>query len=99
MNAAQRLYMNAIGKVRLVFDEAAIIDPYEQNRNSGSFILIDPETNNTVAGISSGVMGGALRRSLQALETPGSINASSHESPMLTGLDRQFCRCSTYPRR
>ena len=49
-NAAQRLYMNAIGKVRLVFDEAAIFDPYEQNRLSGSFILIDPETNNTVAG-------------------------------------------------
>ena len=42
--------MNAIGKVRLVFDEAAIFDPYEQNRLSGSFILIDPETNNTVAG-------------------------------------------------
>ncbi|MBB4252915.1 sulfate adenylyltransferase subunit 1 (EFTu-like GTPase family) [Rhizobium anhuiense] len=37
--------MNAIGKVRLVFDEAAIIDPYEQNRNYGSFILIDAETN------------------------------------------------------
>ncbi|MBB2687363.1 sulfate adenylyltransferase subunit CysN [Rhizobium sophoriradicis] len=49
-NAAQRLYMNAIGKVRLSFDEAAIFDPYEQNRQSGSFILIDPETNNTVAG-------------------------------------------------
>ena len=47
---ADRLYMNAIGKVRLVFDETAIFDPYEQNRASGSFILIDPETNNTVAG-------------------------------------------------
>ncbi|MEK1902059.1 MAG: sulfate adenylyltransferase subunit CysN [Rhizobium sp.] len=49
-NSAQRLYMNAIGKVRLVFDEAAIFDPYEQNRATGSFILIDPETNNTIAG-------------------------------------------------
>jgi len=47
---AERLYMNAIGKVRLVFDETAIFDPYEQNRASGSFILVDPETNNTVAG-------------------------------------------------
>jgi sulfate adenylyltransferase subunit 1 len=54
-NPAQRLYMNAIGKVRLVFDEAAIFDPYEQNRSTGSFILIDPETNNTVAG---GMMAG-----------------------------------------
>ena len=44
------LAMNAIGKVRLSFDETAIFDPYEQNRSTGSFILIDPDTNNTVAG-------------------------------------------------
>jgi len=44
------LYMNAIGKVRLAFDEQAIFDPYEQNRATGSFILMDPDTNNTVAG-------------------------------------------------
>ncbi len=42
--------MNAIGKVHLAFDEAAIFDPYEQNRSTGAFILIDPDTNNTVAG-------------------------------------------------
>ncbi len=47
---AQALWMNAIGKVRLTFDETAIFDPYEQNRSTGSFILIDPESNNTVAG-------------------------------------------------
>ncbi len=47
---AQALWMNAIGKVRLTFDESAIFDPYEQNRSTGSFILIDPESNNTVAG-------------------------------------------------
>jgi sulfate adenylyltransferase subunit 1 len=48
--SADTLYMNAIGKVQLTFDEAAIFDPYEQNRSTGAFILIDPETNNTVAG-------------------------------------------------
>jgi sulfate adenylyltransferase subunit 1 len=47
---ADRLDMNAIGSVRLAFDEPAIFDPYEKNRNTGSFILIDPDTNNTVAG-------------------------------------------------
>jgi sulfate adenylyltransferase subunit 1 len=47
---ADTLPMNAIGKVRLSFDETAIFDPYEQNRSTGSFILIDPDTNNTVAG-------------------------------------------------
>ena len=47
---ADTLPMNAIGKVRLSFDETAIFDPYELNRSTGSFILIDPDTNNTVAG-------------------------------------------------
>ncbi|QLF69723.1 sulfate adenylyltransferase subunit CysN [Peteryoungia desertarenae] len=48
--AAEMLQMNAIGKVHLAFDETAIFDPYEQNRGTGAFILIDPDTNNTVAG-------------------------------------------------
>ncbi|MCM2395104.1 sulfate adenylyltransferase subunit CysN [Rhizobium sp. S95] len=49
-NHAEALPMNAIGKVHLSFDETAIFDPYEQNRATGAFILIDPDTNNTVAG-------------------------------------------------
>ena len=48
--AAEMLQMNAIGKVHLSFDETAIFDPYELNRGTGAFILIDPDTNNTVAG-------------------------------------------------
>lgn len=44
------LPLNAIGKVHLAFDETAIFDPYEANRQTGAFILIDPDTNNTVAG-------------------------------------------------
>ncbi len=47
---ATALGMNAIGKVRLSFDEQAIFDTYEQNRATGAFILIDPDTLNTVAG-------------------------------------------------
>ncbi len=46
----ERLAMNAIGKVRLSFDEQAIFDAYEQNRSTGAFILIDPDTHNTIAG-------------------------------------------------
>ncbi|MGG2474383.1 sulfate adenylyltransferase subunit CysN [Rhizobium sp. BR5] len=60
------LPMNAIGKVRLSFDETAIFDPYEQNRATGSFILIDPDTNNTVAG---GMIAG--KRSVGATEEKG----------------------------
>ncbi|CAN7163800.1 sulfate adenylyltransferase subunit CysN [Pararhizobium sp. LjRoot238] len=47
---ADALAMNAIGKVHLSFDEQAVFDSYEQNRTTGAFILIDPDTNNTVAG-------------------------------------------------
>ncbi|MCZ7452665.1 sulfate adenylyltransferase subunit CysN [Rhizobium rhizogenes] len=60
------LPMNAIGKVRLSFDETAIFDAYEQNRATGSFILIDPDTNNTVAG---GMIAG--KRSVGAAEEKG----------------------------
>jgi sulfate adenylyltransferase subunit 1 len=49
-NTAERLPMNAIGKVRLAFEEQAVFDTYEQNRSTGAFILIDPDHNNTVAG-------------------------------------------------
>lgn len=47
---AETLGMNAIGKVQLTFDEMAVFDAYEQNRSTGAFIIIDPDTNNTVAG-------------------------------------------------
>ena len=47
---ATTLLLNAIGTANLDFDEAAIFDAYETNRQTGAFILIDPDTNNTVAG-------------------------------------------------
>ncbi|MCM2476577.1 sulfate adenylyltransferase subunit CysN [Rhizobium sp. CG5] len=49
-NPADILPMNGIGKVHLDFDEKAVFDAYELNRATGAFILIDPDTNNTVAG-------------------------------------------------
>ncbi len=60
--------MNAIGKVHLAFDEQAIFDSYEQNRTTGAFILIDPDTNNTVAG---GMITGR-RSSLSGIHTEDS---------------------------
>ena len=47
---ATKLAMNAIGKVHLSFEEQAVFDPYDQNRLTGAFIIIDPDTLNTVAG-------------------------------------------------
>ncbi len=41
---------NTITQVKLTFEETAIFDLYDANRATGAFILIDPDTHNTVAG-------------------------------------------------
>jgi len=46
---ATTLGLNAIGVGRLELDRPAAIDPYRQNRDTGSFIVIDRFTNATVA--------------------------------------------------
>jgi sulfate adenylyltransferase large subunit len=45
---AQTLEMNAIGVVEIVTTKPLFFDSYERNRITGSFVLIDPETNATV---------------------------------------------------
>jgi bifunctional enzyme CysN/CysC len=45
---AGRLGMNDIGRVRLRTTVPLFFDEYRRNRNTGSFILIDEGTNNTV---------------------------------------------------
>ena len=47
---ATELGLNDIGRVRLRTSIPLIVDPYRRNRATGSFILIDEGTNNTVAG-------------------------------------------------
>ncbi len=46
---AETLGLNAIGVARLELDRPAAIDSYQQNRDTGSFIMIDRFTNATVA--------------------------------------------------
>lgn len=41
--------LNEIGRVVITANKAIYFDPYKKNRGTGSFILIDPITNNTVA--------------------------------------------------
>ena len=48
--AATTLSMNEIGRVKLRTQAPLLFDPYRRNRDTGSFILIDEATNNTVAG-------------------------------------------------
>jgi bifunctional enzyme CysN/CysC len=42
--------LNDIGRVKLRTSAPLIVDPYRRNRATGSFILIDEASNNTVAG-------------------------------------------------
>lgn len=46
---AQSLEMNAIGVVDIETARPLCFDPYQENRVTGSFILVDPATNATIA--------------------------------------------------
>jgi bifunctional enzyme CysN/CysC len=47
--SASGLSLNEIGRIRLRAQTPLHFDPYRRNRDTGSFILIDEATNNTVA--------------------------------------------------
>lgn len=44
----RELGLNEIGRVTLRTTQQLLVDPYEQNRTTGSFILIDEASGNTV---------------------------------------------------
>jgi bifunctional enzyme CysN/CysC len=47
--SATELSLNEIGRVQLRVTQPMFIDPYQENRQTGSFILVDEGTNRTVA--------------------------------------------------
>ena len=48
-HSAEGFRLNEIGKVHITTAKTIFFDPYKENRATGSFILIDPITNNTSA--------------------------------------------------
>ena len=54
-----KLELNEIGECNIATDKKLVFDPYEENRDTGSFILIDRLTNATVG---MGLLRFALRR-------------------------------------
>lgn len=60
---ATQLTVNQIASAKLDFDETAIFDRYVDNRVTGAFILIDPDSNDTVAG---GMIAGCAARTASA---------------------------------
>lgn len=63
---AQTLTLNEIGRVQLVVTQPLFYDRYSLNRATGSFILIDPYNNTTVA---AGMIRGQARQVDDLLET------------------------------
>jgi bifunctional enzyme CysN/CysC len=67
--AAKVLELNEIGVCNIALDRPVAFDPYEANRDTGGFILIDRMSNNTVG---AGTLHFALRRAhnihLQAVD-------------------------------
>lgn len=49
LQGAEPVAMNDIFKAEIKFNKALFTDPYTRNRVTGSFVLIDPGTNRTVA--------------------------------------------------
>ncbi len=89
--AAKKLELNEIGVCNLSIDQPVAFDPYNENRATGSFILIDRLTNATVG---AGLLHFALRRSQnihwQALDVNKASRAEAkHQKPAIlwfTGL-------------
>jgi len=89
--AAKKLELNEIAFCNLSLDRPVAFDPYEENRDTGSFILIDRMTNGTVG---AGMLNFALRRSqnihLQHMDVDRAARAAlKHQKPCVlwfTGL-------------
>ena len=75
--AVSSLAMNDIGVVQVELNRPIFFDAYEENRATGSFILIDPVTNATVAA-------GMIRRGLQ---TAGSRDLTCQKAGVIFAED------------
>ena len=74
--AAVNLEMNEIGAATVRFSRPMAIEPYTRNRSTGAFILIDPQTNKTVAaGMVSEALGQDALRADIGLVDAGPVTA------------------------
>jgi hypothetical protein len=71
---ADRLDMNAIGVLRIETSRPIYFDTYTENRTTGSFILIDPDSNATVAaGMIIGAVSAARARTTVISKKQGRV--------------------------
>ena len=85
LTAAERLFINDIGECTLRLDRPIAADRYAESKETGSFILIDPESYDTVGmGFveGAGTRGGLFARLRQrlALPLPAGLKRASYSS-------------------
>jgi bifunctional enzyme CysN/CysC len=74
----ETLALNEIGRVEIRTSLPIFFDPYKANHGTGSFILIDPLTNKTVA---AGMIRGAVKRIDDLIDPTGAETATQKKSP------------------
>jgi bifunctional enzyme CysN/CysC len=86
-DTAESLRLNEIGRVQLRTQIPLHFDPYHRNRDTGSFILVDETTNNTVA---AGMILGPTQHAANVVWHSGSVDrearATKGATVWLTGL-------------
>lgn len=78
---ADTLTLNEIGRVEIKTSSPIFFDPYKINHGTGSFILIDPLTNNTVA---AGMIRGVARTVEDVIEGAKKDGVRQTKSPHTT---------------
>jgi len=73
--------LNEIGRVEIRTASPIFFDPYKTNHGTGSFILIDPLTNNTVA---AGMIRGSVRKIDELVESAEVEIVKQRKSPHTT---------------
>jgi bifunctional enzyme CysN/CysC len=85
--AADGLSLNEIGRIQLRTQQPLLFDAYRRSRDTGSFILVDEATNNTVA---AGMITGPSQQKSRVVWHSGSVQraerATQGMTVWLTGL-------------
>ena len=75
---ADSLHLNDIARLELLTSQPVFVDPYLRNRTTGSFVLIDPHTNNTVA---AGMIRGEWKDAAERVPERAAAAAAATASP------------------
>jgi sulfate adenylyltransferase large subunit len=86
---AAELRLNEIGVVELETHRPLFFDPYRRNRSTGSFILIDPVTNETLG---AGMIAKALSSTVEAVADPAPVSSSSSPGIVRVSLEERESR-------